>query len=89
MNVIVELNNYVFLYKEIRQLIRDDYYLKYNEIKIIEKKQINDYRINENILNIMLLIINDIEIIIVVTLSQNIIKYEISNRNQRYTKKIK
>ena len=137
-NIIVELNNYEFFreifcqkYEEIRQLIRDDY-LKYNAIKIIEKKQINDYRINENILNIILLIIkiklaeensiknvqffndidelskiiiftqgyhddisnlidiildiknycNDIEKLIVDILSQNIIKYEISNRRK-------
>ena len=55
-NIMIELNNYEFLYEEIRKFIRDDY-LKFNTIKIIEKKQVNDYRINENVLNIILLII--------------------------------
>ena len=62
-NIQVELNNQE-LFKEIynqtneklKKLLRDDF-LKYYIIKIIEKKEINDYKINENMLNILLLII--------------------------------
>ena len=137
------MNNYEFFkeifcqkYEEIKQLMRNDY-LKYYAIKIIEKKEINNYKINENILDIILLIvkiklseensiknlqfwndINELAKIILFTqgykddinnlidiildiqvycniekyiidiLSQNIIKFEISKRNKRYTKKV-
>ena len=142
-NIVIELNIYEFFkeifcqkYEEIKQLMRNDY-LKYFAIKIIEKKEINNYKINENILDIILLIvkiklaeensiknlqfwndINELAKIILFTqgykddinnlidiildiqvycniekyiidiLSQNIIKFEISKRNKRYTKKV-
>jgi hypothetical protein len=62
-NILVELNNYDF-FKEIynqtndkiKKLMREDY-LRYYAIKIIEKKQIKDYTVNENTSKILLLLI--------------------------------
>ena len=142
-NIQVELNNYDF-FKEIyhqtndkiKQFMREDY-LKYYGIKIVEKKQVNDYIINENILKTIFLLIKikfgetgrinnfnysndinefikiilfmegykedilniidiileiynffDIEKYMLDILNQNIIKYEESNRNKKYTKKV-
>ena len=116
--------------------MREDY-LKYYTIKIIEKKQVKDYIVNENILDTLLLLVKikiaeeksvkfvrfsedidelvkiilftqgykedilnlidifldiknycNIEKYMIDILDQNIIKYEISNRNKRYTKKV-
>ena len=142
-NVFVELNSHEFFKEiynqandEMKKILREDY-LKYYVTKIIEKRQINDYKKNESILNILILILkiklveensvkyfnfhNDIEELVKIILftqgykddisnlieiildisayfniegkiidilGQNIIKYEISNRNKRYTKKV-
>ncbi len=142
-NILVELNKYDF-FKEIynqtndkiKKLLREDY-IRYYAIKIIEKKQIKDYKTNENILKILLILIKikfgengklkyfhysddinefikimlfmqgykedilniidiivdvnnyfDIETKMINILDENIIKYEESNRNKKYTKKV-